>query len=353
MSDPIRLLIVDDSAFMRLVLKNLLSSDGSIRVVAVAEDPLVAWEQIAKHKPHVLTLDVEMPRMDGLSFLERLMRQRPMPVVMVSSLTEAGCATTLRALELGAVDFVTKPHVDIRERLPELAREVIDKIKTAHAARLRRFRGTFHGLTSKPAPVRPLAPPALIAIGASTGGTEAIKEILLGLPADCPATLIVQHMPPKFTKAFADRLDKLCMPNVKEAEDGQRVSFGQVLIAPGDRHMRLARDSGNYIVRLSADAPVNRHRPSVDVLFHSCAEIAGAKAIGVLLTGMGEDGARGLLHMRQSGAATLAQDEASSVIFGMPKVAIDLGAVDHVVSLNQLAENIMKLTAVTLVGEHR
>jgi two-component system chemotaxis response regulator CheB len=338
----IRVLVVDDSALMRQALSALLARDPGIEVVGVAPDPYVARQKILQLDPDVLTLDVEMPRMDGVSFLEKLMRAHPMPVVMVSSLTEAGCATTLRALELGAVDFVTKPRLDLRERLPEVAAEVIDKVKAAAGARLRQPVSAVPGAGTGPAP-----PPAreamlkttqqIIAVGASTGGTEALKAFLLAMPADCPPILIVQHMPEKFTKAFADRLDALCPLRVSEAHDGDRVLAGHALIAPGNHHMRLTREGAVYAVRIADEPPVNRHRPSVDVLFASCADAAGGNAIGVIMTGMGDDGARGLLAMRRAGARTLAQDEATCVVFGMPREAIALGAAERVLPLEQLA----------------
>jgi two-component system chemotaxis response regulator CheB len=338
MARTIKVLVVDDSAVARQLLSNHLARDPGIEVVGTAPDPYVAWQKIRTLDPDVLTLDVEMPRMDGITFLEKLMRRRPMPVVMVSSLTEAGCTTTLRALELGAIDFVTKPLVGLRERFPELAAELTEKVKIAAGARLRQA-------APLPAAVRPLAmarglrtTQRLIAIGASTGGTEAIREFLTALPADAPPVLIVQHMPEKFTRAFANRLDGLCAVSVKEAEDGDRALAGHVLIAPGSQHMRLVRDGTTYLVRLAADPPVNRHRPSVDVLFSSCAEVAMANVAGVLMTGMGDDGARGLLAMRRAGATTFAQDEASCVVFGMPRTAIELGAAVHVLPLARLAE---------------
>ncbi len=336
MSRRIKVLVVDDSAVARQLLSNHLARDPAIEVIGTAPDPYLAWQKIRTLAPDVMTLDVEMPRMDGLTFLEKLMRRRPMPVVMVSSLTEAGCATTLRALELGAIDFVMKPAVGLRETFPDLAAELTEKVKVAAGAAVR-----------KPAPtpvIRPLASAVLcttqrlIAIGASTGGTEAIREFLGVLPADAPAVLIVQHMPEKFTRAFANRLDGLCAVRVREAEDGDRALAGHVLIAPGNRHMRLVREGTTYLVRLGDEPPVNRHRPSVDVLFHSCADIAGANAVGVIMTGMGDDGARGLLAMRRAGAATLAQDEASSVVFGMPKCAVEIGAADRVLPLSRLAD---------------
>ncbi len=335
MSRRITVLVVDDSAVARQLLANHLARDPAIEVIGTAPDPYLAWQKIRTLAPDVMTLDVEMPRMDGLTFLEKLMRRRPMPVVMVSSLTEAGCATTLRALELGAVDFVMKPVVGLRESLPALAAEIVEKVKVAATAAVRK---------REPAPhARPIASAALrttqrlIAIGASTGGTEAIREFLAVLPADAPAVLIVQHMPEKFTRAFANRLDGLCAVRVREAEDGDRALAGHVLVAPGNRHMRLVREGATYLVRLDDAPPVNRHRPSVDVLFHSCAAVAGPNAVGVIMTGMGDDGARGLLAMRRAGAVTLAQDEQSSIVFGMPKMAIELGAAERVLPLGRLA----------------
>jgi two-component system, chemotaxis family, protein-glutamate methylesterase/glutaminase len=355
MPPKIRVLVVDDSALMRQVLGNLLGRDPSIEIVGTASDPYVARDKIKALRPDVLTLDVEMPRMDGLSFLEKLMRGHPMPVVMVSSLTESGCATTLRALELGAVDFVTKPKVDLRERLPEVAQEVIDKVKAAATARVR-ARGP---LAPAPTRVRSAAPVALrttqqiLAVGASTGGTEALREFLTALPADSPGVVVVQHMPEHFTRAFADRLDGLCTVRVKEGEDGDRVLAGHVLIAPGNYHMRLVREGATYLVRLSSDPPINRHRPAVDALFHSCAEHAGANVVGVIMTGMGDDGARGLLAMREAGARTLAQDEATCVVFGMPKVAIDMGAAQQILPLSRLAPTALALMRESEAGGAR
>jgi len=339
-----RVLVVDDSALMRQVLTQILSSDPAIEVVGTAPDPFIARDKIKALAPDVLTLDVEMPRMDGLAFLERLMRAHPMPVVMVSSLTEAGCDVTLRALELGAVDFVTKPRIDVRERIHEVAAEMVEKVKAAAAARI---------LPRGPAPVtRPPAPrpaglfrttEAVIAAGASTGGTEALREFLSALPADAPGVVVVQHMPERFTRAFAERLDRLCTVRVKEAEDGDRVLAGHVLVAPGSRHLRVVRDGAQVRARVSDDPPVNRHRPSVDVLFHSAAAALGPNAIGVIMTGMGSDGARGLLAMRQAGARTLAQDPDSCVVFGMPREAIALGAAEQVVPLARMADAVLAL----------
>jgi two-component system chemotaxis response regulator CheB len=342
----IRTLVVDDSAVMRQLLRTLLAEDAAIEIVGTAPDASIAWEKIQQLKPDVVTLDIEMPRMDGLSFLQQLMREAPLPVVMVSSLTESGSAVTLRALEMGAVDFVTKPTSDA---LAEFAHAVSDKIRMAHTARIRRPSAIPDARAALPinkgqAKRAPQPTGKIVAIGASTGGTEAIKEILMDLPADCAPALVVQHMPARFTRPFADRLNGICPPEVKEAADGDRIERGRVLIAPGDFHMRLARTDAGLVVRLDQGDPVNRHRPSVDVLFQSCSLVAGANAIGVLLTGMGDDGARGLGEMRQAGARTLAQDESTSVIFGMPKAAIDLGAAEQVLPLERMAEAITRLS---------
>ncbi|WP_041863797.1 protein-glutamate methylesterase/protein-glutamine glutaminase [Bordetella petrii] len=338
----IRVLCVDDSALVRGLMTEIINSHDDMEVVAVAPDPLVARELIKQHNPDVLTLDVEMPRMDGLDFLEKLMRLRPMPVVMVSSLTERGGETTLRALELGAIDFVTKPKLGIRHGMLEYSELIADKIRAAARARLR-----------VPAASAQAAPPArlrspfassekLVIVGASTGGTEAIREVLRPLPPDSPAVLITQHMPAGFTRSFAQRLDALCAVTVREATHGERVLPGHVYLAPGgDTHMKLGRSGANYVIELEASEPVNRHRPSVDVLFHSAASAAGANAIGVILTGMGKDGAAGMLAMRQAGAHTLAQDEASCVVFGMPREAIALGAAAEVVALDAMSERIL------------
>lgn len=337
----IKVLCVDDSALVRGLMTEIINSHPDMEVVATAPDPLVARELIKKHNPDVLTLDVEMPRMDGLDFLEKLMRLRPMPVVMVSSLTERGGEITLRALELGAIDFVTKPKLGIRDGLIEYSEVIADKIRAASRARLRAPAPAGHA-----APLRLRSPFAssekLVIVGASTGGTEAIREVLQPLPADSPAILITQHMPAGFTRSFAQRLDALCAVTVREASDGERVLPGHVYLAPGgETHMRLGRSGANYVIELLASEPVNRHRPSVDVLFHSAAQAAGGNAIGVILTGMGKDGAAGLLAMKRAGARTMAQDEASCVVFGMPREAIALGAADEVVPLADISERIL------------
>ncbi|RAT30611.1 chemotaxis response regulator protein-glutamate methylesterase [Lonsdalea populi] len=325
---------------MRQIMTEIINSHPDMEVVATAPDPLVARDLIKKFNPQVLTLDVEMPRMDGLDFLEKLMRLRPMPVVMVSSLTGKGSEITLRALELGAIDFVTKPQLGIREGMLAYSELIADKIRTAAKARLPQHS------QSAAAPVKVLSTPLLsseklIAIGASTGGTEAIRHVLQPLPPTSPAVIITQHMPPGFTKSFAERLNKLCQITVKEAEDGERVLPGHAYIAPGARHMELSRSGANYQVKLHDEAPVNRHRPSVDVLFRSVAKFAGRNAVGVILTGMGNDGAMGILEMHQAGAYTMAQNEASCVVFGMPREAIALGGVDEVVDLHQVSQRML------------
>ena len=350
----IKVLCVDDSALIRSLMTEIINGQPDMTVVATAPDPLVARELIKQHNPDVLTLDVEMPRMDGLDFLEKLMRLRPMPVVMVSSLTERGNEITLRALELGAVDFVTKPKVGIRDGMLDYAEKLADKVRAAARARVRQAAPAQHaGTVAGQAAGAQAATPApnfnnpllstekLIIVGASTGGTEAIREVLVPLPPDAPAVLIAQHMPPGFTKSFAQRLNGLCRITVKEAEHGERVLPGHAYIAPGHAHLLLARSGANYIAHLSDDPPVNRHRPSVDVLFRSAAQHAGKNAVGVILTGMGRDGAAGLLEMKKAGAYTLAQDEASCIVFGMPREAIALGAADEIASLPEMSRRVM------------
>jgi two-component system, chemotaxis family, protein-glutamate methylesterase/glutaminase len=345
---PIRVLVVDDSALMRRVLSDLIGRDPGIVVVGTAPDARIAADKIRTLEPDVLTLDVEMPGMDGLAFLETIMRSRPLPVIMVSSLTSRGSDVTLRALELGAIDFVLKPHIDLTTNVPGVVPEIVEKIKAAAVARPRLLHRPVTNGQHAPAPpvARPTftgSRPRIIAVGASTGGTEAIREVLAGLPANAPGIVIVQHMPERFTKAFAERLDRLCAVRVKEAQNGDRVLQGHVLIAPGNFHMRVRRDGWSYDVAVDQAAPVNRHRPSVDVLFESVAAAAGRNAVGVLMTGMGADGAQGLLAMKRGGAHTIAQDEATSIVFGMPKEAILLGAADHVVPLAEISKTSMEL----------
>ena len=345
----IKVLIVDDSALIRSVMSEIINSQPDMEVVGAAPDPLVARDLIKQTNPDVLTLDVEMPKMDGLDFLEKLMRLRPMPVLMVSSLTERGSEITMRALELGAVDFVTKPKISIQSGMREYTDMIAEKIRAAARARVRArvlpaapaaggAAGTAHagaGSAQAGTPLPALRSPLtssekLIIIGASTGGTEAIREFLMQMPSDCPGILIAQHMPEGFTRSFARRLDSLCKISVQEAAGGERVLPGHAYIAPGHSHLTLTRSGANYMTKIDQNEPVNRHRPSVDVLFRSAAEAAGKNAVGVILTGMGKDGAAGMLAMKNAGAYNFAQDEASCVVFGMPREAIAVGGTHEV-----------------------
>lgn len=342
----IKVLIVDDSALIRSLMTEIINSQPDMQVVAAAPDPLVARELIKQHNPDVLTLDVEMPKMDGLEFLEKLMRLRPMPVVMVSSLTEKGSEVTMRALELGAIDFVTKPKLSIADGMREYTDMITDKIRIASKARIQTRSAAHNKSVVLPSlGNRLLSSEKLIIVGASTGGTEAIKSFLMEMPSDCPGILITQHMPAGFTKSFANRLDGLCKISVKEAEGGERILPGHAYIAPGDAHLLLTRSGANYMTELSDAPPVNRHKPSVDVLFDSAALHAGKNAIGVILTGMGKDGAAGMLRMREAGAYNFSQDEASCVVFGMPKEAIARGGVHEVLPLDGLPARVMNYLA--------
>jgi two-component system chemotaxis response regulator CheB len=346
----IKVLVIDDSALIRSVLKDIICLELDMECVGTAPDPFVAREMIKRLNPDVLTLDVEMPKMDGLDFLERLMRLRPMPVVMISSLTEAGSEVGYRALELGAVDCVAKPKLDITRGLEEYAITITDKIRAAAQAQVVK-KTDAESLQEKLSADAVLPCVAwrfsstekIVVIGASTGGTEAIKEILVNLPADAPGVLIAQHMPENFTKSFALRLDSLCKISVKEAEDNERILPGYAYIAPGNMHMLLKRNGARYSISLNQGPLVNRHRPSVDVLFRSAANIAGSNALGIILTGMGKDGAQGMLEMKQAGAHTIAQNETSCVVFGMPKEAIALGGVSEVLPLHDIARRSVEL----------
>lgn len=362
---PTRVLVVDDSAVMRQFMAALVGSQPDL-VATTAADPILALAKIERERPDVILLDLEMPRMDGLAFLRQLMRDDPIPVVVCSSHAQTGTAAAFAALDLGALEVVAKPALGLRAFLEESAESLLEILRGASQARLPGRRRDLsaggalrpqtprghaapanrdHG--SETIPSRPpvsLTWPRLVAIGASTGGPEALRRLLGALPADSPAMLIVQHMPRAFTGAFARRLDQLCAIEVAEATDGAEVRPGLALIAPGDRHLVLVREGGRLAVRLSAEPPVNHHRPSVDVLFSSVAAVAGAQAVGVLLTGMGADGAAGLLAMRQAGARTLAQDEASSVVYGMPREALSLGAVEEVVPIDRLAGRLLDVT---------
>lgn len=336
-----KVLIVDDSALVRSLLTEILSGDSDLEVVGTASDPYVARDKIKQLKPDVLTLDVEMPRMDGLTFLENLMRLHPMPVLMVSSLTEKGAEVTLQAMELGAVDFVTKPKLSVAEGLREYSEELKAKVKAVARSRPRL---AARGVIRTPSRRVFRTTDRLIAIGASTGGTEAIREVLERMPADAPAIVITQHIPPAFSGPFAARMDRSSDMSVCEAQDGQQIRPGHAYIAPGGRHLAVVSDGARWICRLNDEPPENRHRPSVDVLFKSVAQHAGRNAVAAVLTGMGDDGARGLLELRQCGARTLVQDEQSSVVWGMPGSAFKLGAAEQVLPLDQIAEQLLALS---------
>jgi len=336
---PVRVLIVDDSAVMRQLLTSLLEADPEITVVGTAADPYIARDRIKTLNPDVITLDVEMPHMDGLTFLRKIMALRPMPVVMISTLTQSGAETTLEALEVGAVDFIAKPAHEQAERLAELAEELQQKIKAAAQVRVAALRAP---------PAAPRAPRRLLRstgkivfVGASTGGVEALKSLLMGLPENCPPTLITQHMPPRFTTGFAERLNRECPMKVSEAADGDVIEAGHVYIAPGSHHLEIVRAGSGHVCRLSDGPPVSGHRPSVDVLFRSAARVCAKTAVAAILTGMGKDGAEGMLELRRAGAVTLGQDEESSLIYGMPRAAFERGAVMRQYSLSRMADAIL------------
>jgi two-component system chemotaxis response regulator CheB len=348
-----RVVVVDDSALVRSLLSAIINRQSDMECVGAAADPLVAREMIRTLDPDVITLDVEMPRMDGIDFLAKLMRLRPTPVVMVSTLTERGADVTLRALELGAIDFVAKPKIGVADGLQLLAHEITDKVRIASKARLRK--PTVHvpgapaqGGATAPTPAAPVASlgrlstEKIIFIGASTGGTEATKEVLINLPPDCPAIVIAQHMPPGFTKSYAARLDGLCRIRVAEARDGERFLPGHAYIAPGGLHLSVERSGANYIARVQETEPVNRHRPSVEVLFKSAARVVGPNALAIMLTGMGADGATAMKEMRDAGSYNFVQDEASCVVFGMPREAIAAGAAHEVLPLSQIAPKLIE-----------
>jgi two-component system, chemotaxis family, protein-glutamate methylesterase/glutaminase len=357
-SNKIKVLIVDDSAVVRQALSSIFSSDKEIEVIGTAADPYFAVDKIRMEVPDVITLDVEMPRMDGLTFLRKIMQQHPIPVVIISSLTVLGTETAMKALELGAVEIITKPQLTSRQFFEESRIRLCDVVKAAAVAKLKKIQA--NGTLKEPVKVEPrLSADAVIpaskagmsmikttdivvSIGASTGGTEALKELLEVLPADSPGIVIVQHMPEVFTRSFAQRLNEICKITVKEAENGDTVIRGRALIAPGNKHTLLKRSGARYYVEVKDGPLVNRHRPSVDVLFRSTARYAGKNAVGIIMTGMGADGAKGLLEMKDAGARTAAQDEKSSVVFGMPKEAIKINAAERILPLNKMAEFILK-----------
>ncbi len=339
----IKALIIDDSALVRTVLTGILSEDPEIEVVGVAQDPLIAREKIKRLNPDVLTLDVEMPKMDGITFLGNLMRLRPTPVVMISSLTTKGADVTLNALDLGAVDFIAKPQIGLADELGNYSKEITAKVKMAARAHVRALNPGGGQAKKKLAFTRKFkTTDKLIAIGASTGGTEAVREVLDELPANSPAVVVAQHIPETFSARFAERLDRSSALKVSEARDGDQILPGHAYIAPGSHHLEVVRSGARFLCQLSDAAPVNRHRPSVDVLFDTVATTCGANAVGLIMTGMGSDGASGLLNMRTSGAHTIAQDEASSVVWGMPGEAVKRDAVAEILPLGKVASALLK-----------
>lgn len=347
MSRKIRVIVVDDSALVRSLLSEIINRQRDMECIGTANDPLIAREMIRELNPDVITLDVEMPRMDGIDFLGRLMRLRPMPVVMISTLTERGAEVTMKALELGAVDFVAKPRVGLASGLNDLAAQIVDKIRVAAVAQVRRApardasssAGSGSGAPAAPASalLGRLSTEKMICIGASTGGTEAIKEVLVQMPADSPGIVITQHMPPGFTTSFAARLNGLCQITVKEAVNGERILPGHAYIAPGGTQFHVARSGANYVAVVDDGPPVNRHKPSVEVLFKSAAAVVGRNAFGIMLTGMGNDGAAAMREMKDAGSYNYVQDEATCIVFGMPREAIAHGAADEVLPLGQIA----------------
>lgn len=354
MLKKIKVLIIDDSALIRQLLQEILSRDPAIEVVGTASDPLIAREKIKQLSPDVLTLDIEMPKMDGITFLKNLMRLRPMPVIMISTLTEAGADVTLDALEIGAIDFIPKPKVDVAERIQDYADDIINKIKIASVARVRAYgqsslpdvseKLSADVILAKSAKKRLNVTEKIIAIGSSTGGTEAIKEVLVRMPASSPAIVISQHIPAAFSTPFAKRMDGCSAMTVYEAKDGQQILPGNVYIAPGSHHLIVERSGSRYVCRLNDGPAVNRHKPSVDVMFRSVSQNVGANAVGAMLTGMGDDGARGMKEMHDMGSPTIAQDEKTSVVWGMPGEAVKHGGVDHILPLDQIAAKLLALS---------
>lgn len=343
MTKKIRALVVDDSALVRSLLAEIINRESDMECVGTANDPLIAREMIRELNPDVLTLDIEMPKMDGIEFLGRLMRLRPMPVLMISTLTERGAEVTMRALELGAVDFVAKPRIGVVDGINDLASQIVDKVRVAAQAHVRRSTAPSASGNASTTPqtrnasIGRVSTEKLICIGASTGGTEAIKEILVRMPADAPGIVITQHMPPGFTTSFAARLNGLCQIAVKEAAQGERILPGHAYIAPGGKQFRIEKSGANYLCQVEDGELVNRHKPSVEVLFKSAARVVGRNAFGIMLTGMGNDGAKAMKEMRDCGSYNYVQDEASCVVFGMPREAILHGAADEVLPLLAIA----------------
>jgi len=354
MSKKIKVMVVDDSAVVRQVAKEILSKDPDIDFIGAASDPLFALEAMKKNWPDVIVLDVEMPRMDGITFLKKIMAEHPTPVVICSTLTEKGASTTMEAMAAGAVNIITKPKMGLKQFLEDSSSEMLSAVKAAGMSNVRRLTSSVASapppklstdamLAAKAASVTAMAVTTdrIVAIGTSTGGTQALEAVLTKLPAVCTGIVIVQHMPEKFTAMFAQRLNGLCQVEVKEAQNGDRVMPGRALIAPGGKHMMLKRSGAQYFVEVSDGPLVNRHKPSVDVLFRSVAQVAGKNALGVIMTGMGDDGARGMKEMHTAGAQTVAEDESTCVVFGMPKEAIKLGGVDRIVPLDRISQEII------------
>ncbi len=350
MDSTIKILIVDDSLLVRQTLADIFSEDPELEVVGQAHDPYEAAQQLKTMVPDVITLDVEMPKMNGITFLKKLMNQHPIPVIVISTLTQEGSSIAMKALEYGAVEAVGKPKVNTKDKLQLSAQSLRNKVKAAAKANLtvliaqRKFISAFTTKQQDTRPSRYNHTNQVIAIGASTGGTEAIRTVLKSMPEDCPGIVIVQHMPEVFTRQFADRLNQECLIQVKEAESGDQIVKGKALIAPGDKHMLVKRTGANYYVDVKAGPLVNRHMPSVDVLFKSAARYVGGNGVGVILTGMGKDGAQGMLEMKNAGCFTIAQNEETCIVYGMPKEAVKIGAVDQIVPLNEIADAMLKLT---------
>ena len=361
MADRIKVMIVDDSALVRQVISQALSSDGDIEVIGAASDPIFAMQKMKIQWPDVLVIDIEMPRMDGITFLKKIMAQRPTPVVVCSSLAEEGAQATFEALEAGAISIITKPKIGLKSFLEDASNDIVQAVRSAARANMRAVRSSASA--SRAAAAAPAAKltadvmlsaasnralvrttDQVVAIGTSTGGTQALEAVLTKLPATCLGIVIVQHMPEKFTAMFSERLDSICQIEVREATNGDRVIPGRALIAPGGRHMMLKRNGAQYVVEVADGPVVNRHKPSVDVLFRSAAKYAGANALGIIMTGMGDDGARGMKEMHDAGARTIAQDEASCIVFGMPKEAIKLDAVNQIVALDQIPAAIVNFS---------
>lgn len=335
----IKVLVIDDSALIRSLLGEIIRQAPGMQLVGAAPDAYVAKDMVMDLKPDVITLDIEMPKIDGLTFLDRLMKARPTPVLMISTLTEKGADATIKSLELGAIDFIAKPKIDVARSLSNYQQEIVDKIRIAAKSTPR---PRTHVRRSASIPITYQGTETVVGIGASTGGTEAIREVLQQLSPAFPATIVTQHMPPTFTKSFAARLNAMCDIKVKEAEDGERILPGNVYIAPGDKHVKLSRHGADYRIKLDDGALVSGHKPSVDVMFQSMADTVGKNAVACILTGMGKDGAQGMLALRESGAITMAQDEASCVVYGMPKVAVEIGATEHIFPLEKMSKALTK-----------